>query len=631
MTDAKDVLFKYWGYESFRPPQEDIIDAVLKGKDTIALLPTGGGKSLCYQIPGIIYDGICLVISPLISLMKDQVETLNNKGVKSIALQSKLSIDEIVAIFDNIKFGNVKFLYISPERLQSTLIIQKIRELNVNCIAVDEAHCISEWGHNFRPAYRQIKNIREFFPETSIIALTATATKRVIKDIEENLELKNPQIFSKSFYRDNLAYQVFTLENKLARLIQILHKNPYPTIIYVGSRKKTEELANYINTKGFKTVSYHGGMSSDDKQSSFDLWMKEERPIMVATNAFGMGIDKPNVRIVIHMDLPYSVENYVQEAGRAGRDGNKAFSVVLQNENDISILEKNTLENLPSVKDIKEVHKRIFTHFHIAKGEKNEGSFDFNIQEFCDRYGFKQKKTSTILHILKNHDIVDINNKFDTKSTVQFILSSKELLNYQSKNKLTMLLIELLLRNYGNIFYQKVKISEFILAKKLKTTSKKVKKILNKLNEKEIIRYEEENSNQDLFFLEPREDDKTINRHSKTIVPYLKQQQKKTKRLINFIKNDQVCRSQQLLAYFGESFNEPCGMCDVCFRNKRNNKNYNIKNQLVALFKSEKTLSKDEIVDKMEASEEAILIHLRNLLRKDVLGLTEDNKLYINE
>lgn len=631
MIHAKEVLSKYWGFDSFRAPQKDIIESVLKSKDTIALLPTGGGKSLCYQIPGILLEGVCLVISPLISLMRDQVESLNKKGINAIALQSKLSVDEIVTIFDNLKFGNAKFLYISPERLQSPLIIQKLKELNLNCIAVDEAHCISEWGHNFRPAYRQIKNIREFFPETSVIALTATATKKVIKDIEVNLELKDVQIFSKSFFRDNLAYQVFTLENKLDRLLQILHKNPYPTIIYVGARKKTEELANYINSKGFKTVSYHGGMSSEDKQSSFDLWMKEERPIIVATNAFGMGIDKPNVRVVIHMDLPYSIENYVQEAGRGGRDGNKAFSVVLQNENDISIFKKNTLENLPSLEEIKEVHKRIFKYFHIAKGEKVEESFEFNIQEFCDRYGFKPKKTSAILHILKNHGIIDINHRFDSKSTVQFIVSSAELLKYQSKNQLTMQLIELLLRSYGSIFYQKAKISEFILAKKLKTTSKKVKKILNKLNEKEIIEYKEVNSNHDLFFLVPREDDKTINRHSKTITPFLKQQQKKAKRLIKFIRNDQVCRSQQLLSYFGESFNEPCGMCDVCIRNKRSKQKDNLQTQLVELFKTGKTLSKNEIVDQIEASEEAILIHLRNLLRKDIIGLTNDNKLYLNE
>lgn len=629
MTQPKAILQKYWGYESFRNPQEDVIQSVLNGKDTIALLPTGGGKSLCYQIPGVLQEGICLVISPLISLMRDQVASLNKRGINAIALQSKMKVDEIVALFDNLKFGNAQFLYLSPERLQSPLIIQKVKELNLNCIAVDEAHCISEWGHDFRPSYRQIKSIREYFPYTTVIALTATATKKVIEDIRVNLEMKDTQIFKKSFFRDNLAYQVFTLENKFERLLRILTKNPHPTIIYVSSRKKTEELANYLNTKNFKTVSYHGGMSSEDKQSSFDYWMSEERPIIVATNAFGMGIDKPNVRVVIHMDLPYSIENYIQEAGRGGRDGNKAFSVVLQNENDISIFKKNTLEKIPNLDEIKEVHKRLYKHFHIAKGEKIDTGFDFNLQEFCERYGFKSKKTTNILHILKNQGVIDVNHKFDTKSTVQITISSRELLNFNSKNQLTMQLIELLLRSYGSIFYQKAKISEFILAKKLKTMSTKVKKILNKLHEKKIIDYKEVNSNHDLYFLLPREDDKTINRFSKSIQKYLRQQQKKAQYLINFIRNDQVCRSQQVLSYFGEPFGEPCGMCDVCIRNKRQKKTDHLSKDVISLFQPNRSLSKNEIVDQLDASEDAILIHLRNLLRKEILGLTKDNKLFL--
>lgn len=629
MTQPKDILKQYWGYDSFRPPQEDIINAVLSGNDTIALLPTGGGKSLCYQIPGVLMDGVCVVISPLISLMRDQVASLNKKGINAVALQSKLSVDEIVAVFDNLKFGNAKFLYLSPERLQSPLIIQKIKELNINCIAVDEAHCISEWGHDFRPSYRQIKNIRTYFPNTNIIALTATATKKVLKDIQKNLELKDCKIFKKSFFRDNLAYQIYTLENKLNRLLRILQKNQSSTIIYVSSRKKTEELANYINSKGFKTVSYHGGMSSEDKQSSFDLWMSEERPIIVATNAFGMGIDKPNVRVVIHMDLPYSIENYVQEAGRGGRDGEKAFSVVLQNENDILNFKRNTIEKIPSISEIKEVHKRLYKHFHIAKGERVETAFDLNLQEFCERYGFKSRKTTTIVQILKNHGIIDINHRFETKSTVQVVISSNELIQFTTKNQLTMQLIELLLRSYGNIFYQKVKISEFILAKKLKTTSTKVKKILNKLHDKEIIAYKEVNSNHDLFFLLPREDDKTINRCSKSIQTYLELQQVKAKRLIQFIRNNEVCRSQQVLSYFGESFETSCGMCDICIQGKRNKKKENISENLLLLFERQKELSKEEIFTQVDAAEDTILIHLRNLLRRDVIAISSESKLYL--
>lgn len=629
MTKAKEVLQKYWGYTSFRTPQEEIIDSVLSGRDTIALLPTGGGKSICYQIPGLIEEGVCLVISPLISLMKDQVIALNKKGINAIALQSKMTVDEIVSIFDNLKYGNVKFLYISPERLQSAFIIQKLKELNLNTIAVDEAHCISEWGHDFRPSYRQIKNVRQHFPDTNIIALTATATKKVIDDISLNLELNDPSIFSKSFFRDNLAYQIFTLENKLERLLKILTKNPYPTIIYVGTRKKTEELSNYINSKGFKTVSYHGGMSTEDKEKSFELWMSEDRPIIVATNAFGMGIDKPNVRVVIHMDIPYSVENYAQEAGRGGRDGNKSFAVLLQNDNDIAVFKKNSLENLPTITDIKDIHKRLFTHFHVANGEKVEESFEFNIQKFCQRYKFNLKKTSSVIHILKNHGILDINHRFDKKSKVQVIISSDSLIQFQSENKLTMQLIELLLRSYGSIFYQKSKISEFLLAKKLRTTSNRVKKILNDLHEKGIIDYQQVNANHDIHFLVPREDDKTINRHSKTMVSYLEQQKRKVDEMIKFIQNDQICRAKQLLSYFGESSKEECGMCDVCIGNKKGNNQQDLPKQLLHLFEMKNPLSKQEIVHKIDATEDSILIHLRNLLKKDIIGITEDNKLYL--
>ncbi|MFD2568402.1 RecQ family ATP-dependent DNA helicase [Pseudotenacibaculum haliotis] len=628
MNQPKEILKKYWGHDSFRDLQEEIIQTVLDKKDTVALLPTGGGKSVCYQIPGIISEGVCLVISPLISLMKDQVESLQKKGIQAITLESKLSTDDIVMLFDNLKYGNAKFLYISPERLQSSLIIQKLKELNISHIAVDEAHCISEWGHDFRPSYRQIKNIRQFFPDTNIIALTATATKKVIDDIKENLEMPQTSVYKKSFYRDNLAYQVFTKENKLERLVQILVKNPTPTIVYVNSRKKTEELAKYINSKGFKTVSYHGGMSAEDKLSSFNYWMSEERPIIIATNAFGMGIDKPNVRIVVHMDLPYSIENYIQEAGRGGRDGNKAFSVVLQNESDILAFKKNTIDQIPSMDEIKDVHKKLYKFFHVAKGEKVEESLDFNFQEFCDRYELKPRKTVTILGILKNHGIIDLNQKFLRKSRLQIIMPSQQLMSFKSKNQLTMSLIELLLRSYGNIFHHEVKISEFILSKKLKTTSTRVKKVLQKLDDKKVIKYKEVNSNQDLFLLLPREDDKTINRFAKNIKGYIHQQQKKAKDLIRFVQNDHVCRSQQILYYFDEETSASCGMCDVCIRNK-STKTKDLSKQIIEFLGKEKLFSHTEIIEHLEADEESILIHLRNLLKKDIISITEDNKLYM--
>tara|TARA_R110001632_G_scaffold177223_3_gene296933 strand:+ start:523 stop:2412 length:1890 start_codon:yes stop_codon:yes gene_type:complete len=628
MIEPKDILKKYWGYAAFRSSQEEIIKAVLEKKDVIALLPTGGGKSICYQIPALANDGICLVISPLISLMKDQIENLDKRGIKASTIKSKSSVDDIVALFDNLKYGSSKFLYLSPERLQSEFILQKLKEIPINLIAIDEAHCISEWGHDFRPSYRHIKKIREVFPEVPMIALTATATKKVINDISENLELKEVSVFKKSFYRENLAYQIFTYENKLGRLEQIFKKNPHPTIIYVNSRRKTEEVSNFINSKGYSSTFYHGGMSSDDKSDAFDAWMKEKKLIIVATNAFGMGIDKPNVKVVIHLDLPNSIENYVQEAGRGGRNGEKSFSVVLQNENDIISYKRNALENIPTIKEIKVVHQKLYQYFQIAKGEKIETPFDFNFLEFCNLYKQDQKKTTNILQILRKNEIIDLNPKFNQKSTILFTTTSKQLINHKSKSTLSKKLIDFLLRSYGGVFQKETKINEFDIAKRIQTTSLSVKEELKKLEENNILEYKEANSYEELLFLLPREDDKTINRVSKTIQNYLTQQIKKGEDLIDFIKNNNICRSIQLLTYFGETADSECGICDVCISNKKRDSK-DLHQQILQLFKEQQEISQKEIISLLDTDEKAILIHLRHLLSKESIGITNDNKFFL--
>lgn len=628
MISPQDILLKYWGYNSFRASQEAIIDKVLENKDVLALLPTGGGKSLCYQVPALAREGICLVISPLISLMKDQIENLDSKGIKASTIKSKSSIDDIVALFDNLKYGYSKFLYLSPERLQSEFILQKIKEIPINLIAIDEAHCISEWGHDFRPSYRHIKKIREIVPDVTMIALTATATKKVIEDIVTNLALKNVSVFKKSFYRDNLAYQIFTHENKLGRLEQIFKKNPFPTIVYVNSRRKTEEISNFITSKGFSSTFYHGGMSAEYKSKAFEEWMKEEKIIMVATNSFGMGIDKPNVKIVIHLDLPNSIENYVQEAGRGGRNGEKSFSVVLQNENDILSYKRNTLENIPTVKEIKEVHQKLYQYFQVAKGEKPVTTFDFNFLAFCQLYKLEQKKTSNIIQILKKNEIIDVNPKFYQKSTILFTTTSKQLIHYKFNSKLSKKLVDFLLRSFGGVFQKETKINEFDIAKRLQTNSTIIKEELKKLEESNLILYKETNSDEEFVFLVPREDDITINRVSKTIQSYLTQQIKKSEDLISFIKNDTICRSIQLLNYFGETAVSNCGMCDVCIIKKNENPK-DLDHQIIQLFKNRKEISQEEIITLLPTYEKAILIHLRKLVSKDIIGITNDNKFFL--
>ena len=628
MTSPAQILQKYWGFSSFRDSQEDIIEAVLNKRDVVTILPTGGGKSLCYQIPGLILEGVCLVISPLISLMNDQTEQLRNNGIKALTIKSKATTDEIVSLFDNLKFGKYKFLYLSPERLQSDLVIQKIKEININLIAVDEAHCISEWGHDFRPSYRLIYKVRDILPTINMIALTATATKKVVDDIIENLNLSKTSIFKKSFYRNNLAYQIIKNENKLGKLEQIFKKNPFPTIIYVNSRKKTEDISNFINAKGYFSTFYHGGMTNESKTIAFDSWMNEDRLIMVATNAFGMGIDKPNVKVVIHLDLPASIENYVQEAGRAGRNGEKSFSVVLQNENDINSFKKNTLETIPTINEIKNVHRKLYQYFQIALGELPEVSFDFNFLKFCQTYKLSHKKTTTIFQILKKNNIIEINSKFSQKSTVIFIISSKQLIRQAFNNKLTRKLIDFILRSHGGVFQKEVKINEFDIAKRMQINSLTVKELLNKLDHLNIIDYKEASSNEDFTFLTPREDDKTINRISRSIEKYLNQQQKKSKELIYFIRNNTTCRYIQLSRYFNEKKVSKCTLCDVCISDKKNSSN-RIEKDIKELFKDRKEISQDEIIFSLEHDEKAILIHLRNLLSKDKIGLTANNKFFI--
>ena len=628
MISPTQILQKYWGHSSFRDSQEDIIKAVLNKKDVVTILPTGGGKSVCYQVPGLILEGVCLVISPLISLMNDQTEQLRNNGIKALTIKSKATTDEIVSLFDNLKFGQYKFLYLSPERLQSDLIIQKIKEININLIAVDEAHCISEWGHDFRPSYRLIHKVRDVLPTINMIALTATATKKVINDIIENLNLSDTSIFKKSFYRKNLAYQIIKNENKLGKLEQIFKKNPFPTIIYVNSRKKTEDISNFINAKGYLSTFYHGGMTNESKTIAFDSWMNEDRLIMVATNAFGMGIDKPNVKVVIHLDLPASIENYVQEAGRAGRNGEKSFSVVLQNENDINFFKKNTLETIPTINEIKNVHRKLYQYFQIALGELPEVSFDFNFLKLCQTYKLSQKKTATIFQILKKNSIIEINSKFSQKSTVIFIISSKQLIRQTFNNKLTRKLIDFILRSHGGIFQKEVKINEFDIAKRMQINSLNVKELLNKLDHLNIIDYKEASSNEYFTFLTPREDDKTINRISRSIEKYLNQQQKKSKELIYFIKNNTTCRYIQLSRYFNEKKVSKCTLCDVCISDNKNSSK-RIEKDIKELFKNRKEISQDEIIFSLEHDEKAILIHLRNLLSKDKIGLTANNKFFI--
>ncbi len=623
--NINQILKKYWGFSAFRPLQEDIINSILSDNDTFALLPTGGGKSICFQVPAMMKEGACIVISPLIALIEDQVKALKDKGIKAVQIKSGTSEDEIITLFDNIRFGNYKFLYLSPERLQSEFIQQKITQLNVSMVAIDEAHCISEWGHDFRPSYRNISVLREIKPKAKFIALTATATKKVVDDIVKSLQLHQPKIFKKSFYRDNLTYQIIHSDDKLSKLNQIFTKIKEPSIIYVNSRKKTHELANYLNANNFSASFYNGGMSAEEKKASYDNWFSEKTPIMVATNAFGMGIDKPNVRVVIHYNLPYSVENYIQEAGRGGRDGKKAFSIILTNKTDLEYTKEIQERMYPNLQEIKEVHKKLYQYFSIAKGELITNEFDFILIDFCDKYGFNAVKTFNTLQILSSFGIIEFNPNSRLKSRIQFLVNSNRVLQFSELNLQLENFIKTILRLYTGVFEKEVTIDEFFVAKKAGITSNQVFKYLKMLENQGVISYHKSCKNASILFLQPREDDKTINLFSQEIKSYLKHKKLKINDLIHFIENDLICRNIQILNYFDEKSNQKCNSCDVC---RKTNTSKDLKNDILQLIRSKNGISSHEICTELDATEKEILVFLRFLLSEEIIKF-KNNTYYI--
>ncbi len=628
---ALEILQKHWHYDSFRTPQEEIIQAVLEQKDTVALLPTGGGKSLCYQIPGLMQNGICVVISPLIALMKDQVAGLKKRGIQAVAITGSIHENEIVDIFDNLLFGKTKFLYLSPERLQSNFIQSKLKQLTINLIAVDEAHCISEWGHDFRASYLKIAVLRELFPITPILALTATATDKVVDDIVRYLELKTPQIYKKSFVRENLAYQIYKTEDLFFKLKQMLTKIKKPTIIYVFSRKQTKELSDYLNTQNFKSSYYHGGMFASDKEKAYQNWMEEKIPVMVATNAFGMGIDKDNVKLVVHMTIPQSIENYMQEAGRAGRNGKKSFAVLLYNDTTIYNFEKQVAKSIVAIPFLKKVYFSLNQHFRIAIGEQPEKQFILDLPKFCNKYHLNLIETYNALMTLDREGVLVFETDFQIQSSVQFICTNQELFRYEKDKKQLKKLIQTLLRYYGGIFDNPTFVDEYFLAKKMQTGKSNIVKLLLVLEKDHIIRYLKKDTVSAIRFLVMREDDKVINRIKKRVL--LRNELKKQKKdaILNYITNDSVCRNIQLLQYFKEKKYTECGICDVCLHKKNNTKNVKkVSQEILELIREKKSCSAKDLVFLLPFPEGTILKNITFLLEQNSIKKNDANQYYIN-
>lgn len=627
MQHPINILERYWKFTSFRPLQEDIINAVLNGEDTFALLPTGGGKSICFQVPALAKEGICIVISPLVALMKDQVRALQSKGIKAIALTSGIKPAEIDTLLDNCIYGNYKFLYLSPERLQQELVQDRIRQMNVNLIAVDEAHCISQWGNDFRPAYKNITLLRELQPSVNVIALTASATPNVIDDIVTELDFLDPKIFKQSFYRPNIAYMVFEEEDKFFRLEAILNKNKRPSIIYVRNRRLTMEISNFLEQKNISSTFYHGGLNNTKKDQHLNDWISNQKQVMVATNAFGMGIDKADVKTVIHLNLPDSIENYFQEAGRAGRDNAKAFAIILKNKNDDALLHKQFISVLPTVDFVKTVYRKLNNYFQISYGEGAYQTFEFNFNQFCKTYNFNSVTTYNTLQTLDRTSVIALSKQFNNRTEVQFIIPNKLLFSYLETNKQLTTIVKAILRTYGGIFEHQTKINNSLVANKANVSEEQLFMALKQLEKDEIITLNIHKTDAQITFIEPREDDKTINRIAKTVQQQNDLKKKHVKAVLDYVTNDDVCKSIQLLSYFGEKELEDCGICSVCIKNKDvsvKTTSADINKEIIKQLEFGHLSSKDLFI-KLPFSEEQINNTLKQMLELNIIEVTATN------
>ncbi len=630
MQTPKEILLKYWGYSSFRENQEEIIKMIINNKDTLALLPTGGGKSICYQIPSLIMDGICIVVSPLISLMKDQVEDIKSKGIKAITITSDLDFKEVDIALTNCIFGGYKFLYISPEKLQNELVQSKISEMNVNLIAVDEAHCISEWGHNFRPSYRNISLIREIHPNSPVIALTATATKDVVSDIQENLDFKKPNLVQSSFYRENLSYIVIKEQDKKRKLINILNKIHGSAIVYVKSRKDCEKISKILVENNISANYYHAGLNIDQRNKRQENWKKSKSRVMVATNAFGMGIDKSNVRLVIHFHIPSTIESYFQETGRAGRDEKESFAVLLYNSTDEKYLRDFVELHFPSVKEIKECYQNLANHFQIAVNNGGEENFDFDLNDYSEKYKTNSLRTYNILRYLEKENYLKLQNIYNNSSKIHVKMEHSELYKFQISNKYFDPYIKLLLRSYSGLFEDFVNINETLLAGRSKTNENKIIEVLKKLQELEVLDYLPKKQVTQIIYLQNRVDEKYLNLSEDKQKENKDSEIKRMNFILNYCNQNSACRTEILLSYFGEHQNFRCGKCDIC--RKRNKleisdlKFAKIKKQvLIILSEESKTLI--EICDLIKDFREEKIIKVINFLIENSELISEGNKI----
>lgn len=623
----KEILHEYWGYDNFRPLQEDIILSILQGRDTLGLLPTGGGKSITFQVPAMAMDGVTLVVTPLISLMKDQVDNLRNIGIKAIYTHSGLTRSEHQLAIDKCRYGKTKLLYVSPERLQSKTFIDQLRLLDINLIVVDEAHCISQWGYDFRPSYLRISSVRELFPSAPILALTASATPEVVEDIMSKLKFNGHNLFSRSFSRDNISYIVRYGDHKEANLLKILSNTAGSAIVYVRSRRRTRELAELLLREGISADFYHAGLAPEDKDEKQNKWKCDKCRVMVATNAFGMGIDKPDVRVVIHHDLPSSLEEYYQEAGRAGRDGNPAYAVLLASNRDKATLTRRISENFPEKEFINRTYELTGNFLDVAIGSGYNEVYEFNFNLFCKQFNLPPIQVNSALNLLTQAGYIDFTEEISTRSRIMILLSKDELYSIKLEPQIDQI-FQLILRTYTGLFADYTYINEALLASRINVSEEIIYKALLSLSKMHVIHYVPRKTTPYILYTTSRELPKYI---SLPRTVYEEQRQ----RLVNRIEamkaftfNSDSCRVNTMLRYFGETPTDTCGKCDVCRSHdhslRQNDRKRQLRESIIYLASQPGGHTIKYIANETSTNEDDIIEILRELMDESIITINNN-------
>jgi ATP-dependent DNA helicase RecQ len=622
---TRAILQQYWGYPSFRPLQEDIVDSVMAGKDTLALLPTGGGKSICFQVPAMAMEGLCLVITPLIALMKDQVAHLVEKGIPAAAIYSGMHPDALELAYNQAAYGRLKFLYVSPERLQTNAFIEALRKMKVCLLAVDESHCISQWGYDFRPPYLKIADIRPYMPKTPVLALTATATAKVVEDIQFRLGFKQKNVFQSSFERKNVTYNVYHEADKygvMRRKLEAMKEGS--AIVYVRNRKRTQVIADWLNSVGISATFYHAGLDAKTRDERQDLWMKGKVKVIAATNAFGMGIDKPDVRLVIHIDLPDSIEAYFQEAGRVGRDLKPSEAFLLVSPADIKKLQENLTQSFPELDRIKLIYNALGNYFSIPVGAGENVSYPFVISDFANRYGFSIIEVFHTLKILEKEGFLVLSDSFDEPSKVMIKASRDDIYGFQVNNPQYSELVKYMLRSLPGVMSDFVKVNEEVMAKKIGIPVEKVIEQLKKLEAYNFLSYAPRNDKPQILFLSEFVDAKHFGLSKENYYDRKKDAEERVKAVVDFVNNDEECRSVQLLRYFNEKTRKTCGRCDVCQKQQHRVPYDAIENRVRSVL-SEEMLPMNEILSQCSEFEESqVLDAIRFLVDNEVLQVEKD-------